>query len=467
MIRRLFFSGGLFTILMVFLHSFSIAQATGVARLLGHYVSPTGGAYISGSWGWTDTLTGREYALLGNKSGTSIVEITNPNLLVERDFIPGVTSNWREIQTHLNYAYVVSEGGQGTQIIDLSSLPDSARLVTNFTYFRDTNSTARSHSLHIRDGYLYLNGCATWKRGNAVVIFDLFDPESPGFVWDYSNGHYVHDCFVHNDTLYAAAIYGIGVEVVDVTSKASPQYLYTISYTGSGTHNCATTTDGRYLLTTDEIGSTPKTLKIWDIQNPPSFFKATEYVGSPTAIVHNVFVKDSLAIMSYYTKGVKIVNIANPTSPVEIGGYDTYPSDDIGAYNGAWSVYPFFPSGKITIGDMSTGLYVIDLNGTPTGVEESPIPTGFTLQQNYPNPFNPTTTLRFTLASQSDVTLEIFNALGERVATLIDGNISPGIHTRPWDASGFPSGVYHARMRVSASFGSDYAQSSIKLLLLR
>ncbi len=87
-----------------------------------------------------------------------------------------------------------------------------------------------------------------------------------------------------------------------------------------------------------------------------------EYVGSPTAIVHNVFVRDSLAIMSYYTAGIRVVDISDPTTPVEIGGYDSYLPDDSYDYWGAWSVYPFFPSGKIIIGDMASGMYVVEVN---------------------------------------------------------------------------------------------------------
>jgi choice-of-anchor B domain-containing protein len=334
---------------VVILPKLSFGQATGVARFLGNFVSPAGGPYISGCWGWTDSVSGREYALLGTLSGTSIVEITDTDNIIERDFIPGPTSGWREIQTYSHYAYVVSEGGGGTQIIDLSSLPNPVHLVKNFVYKSGPDSTSRAHTIQIRDGYMYLNGCARWA-GNGVVIFDLANPEEPAFVSYYTGGHYVHDSFVRNDTMFAAVL-GFGLEIVDVSAKAFPQHLFTITYPGSGTHNAATTTDGKYVLTTDEINTTPKTLKIWDLSTPPVFPKVAEYVGDPSTIVHNVFVKDSLAIMSYYKAGVKIVNIVDPTAPFEIGGYDTYP-DSLGGgqYNGAWSVYPFFPSGKIIIG---------------------------------------------------------------------------------------------------------------------
>lgn len=350
------------------------AQEIGAVRFLANYVPPSGGGYTAGCWGWTDTATGREYAILGNYSGTAIVEITDLGNIVERDFVPGPSSSWREVITHGHYAYVVSEGGGGTQIIDLSFLPDSVHLVRSYIYSASGKSTNRAHTVHARDGFLYLLGCAQWAPGG-VLIFDLADPENPVFTGEYS-GRYVHDAFVRNDTIFAAAIYnGGGLDIIDATNKYAPQYLYTISYAGSGTHNAATTVDGRYALTTDEIGTTPKTLKIWDLSTPPVFPLAAEYAGSPSAIVHNVFVKESLAIMSYYTAGIRIVDITDPENPVQLGGYDTRPLDESSSYTGAWSVYPFFPSGKIIIGDMGNGMFIVDMNTAaprpPTGVTAS------------------------------------------------------------------------------------------------
>ncbi|HLB00464.1 MAG TPA: hypothetical protein VJO14_03675, partial [Bacteroidota bacterium] len=106
-----------------------------------------------------------------------------------------------------------------------------------------------------------------------------------------------------------------------------------------------------------------------------------EYAGSPTAIVHNVFVRESLAIMSYYTAGMRVVDITNPASPVEVGGYDTRPGDESFSYTGAWSVYPFFPSGRIIVGDMGQGMYVVEVN---TNAPNPPNP--FTAYSDYSTP---------------------------------------------------------------------------------
>ena len=99
--------------------------------------------------------------------------------------------------------------------------------------------------------------------------------------------------------------------------------------------------------------------------------------------------------------------------------------------------------------------------------EDIPLgPRQFALDQNYPNPFNPTTTIRYSLGARSDVVLEVFNMLGERVRVLVNDQESAGLHTKAWDGtsdSGVPaaSGVYYARLRA----GSFVAAR--KLLLVR
>lgn len=76
------------------------------------------------------------------------------------------------------------------------------------------------------------------------------------------------------------------------------------------------------------------------------------------------------------------------------------------------------------------------INLSSTAVDESNtsiIPTTFELQQNYPNPFNPTTMIRFGLPTKSQVTLKIFNLLGQEVTTLVDEVLPAGTHSTEWD----------------------------------
>jgi len=67
----------------------------------------------------------------------------------------------------------------------------------------------------------------------------------------------------------------------------------------------------------------------------------------------------------------------------------------------------------------------------------------------YPNPFNPETNIRYQLPSSQQVRLEVFNNIGQKVATLVDETVSVGQHKLTWDASGFSSGVYLLVLRYS------------------
>jgi len=96
------------------------------------------------------------------------------------------------------------------------------------------------------------------------------------------------------------------------------------------------------------------------------------------------------------------------------------------------------------------------------GVEyDSRVPTQFVIQQNYPNPFNPSTTIRYGLPHKSNVSLVVYNPLGQQVATLVQGEQEAGYHEVRFDGSGLSSGVYFYRIQVG-----DFVQTR-KLLLIR
>jgi len=77
-------------------------------------------------------------------------------------------------------------------------------------------------------------------------------------------------------------------------------------------------------------------------------------------------------------------------------------------------------------------------------------PDNFVLEQNYPNPFNPVTTITFSLRQRDVVTLKVFDALGQEIATLVDGERTAGVHAISFDAKSFSSGVYFYRLQTSA-----------------
>jgi hypothetical protein len=99
----------------------------------------------------------------------------------------------------------------------------------------------------------------------------------------------------------------------------------------------------------------------------------------------------------------------------------------------------------------------IDLDGTVT-YSEGILPAGhhvetpaeYSLDQGYPNPFNPSTTIRYALPERSPVTLIVYNALGQHLVTLVEGEQEAGRHEVKFDAAGLSSGVYFYRLQAGS-----------------
>jgi hypothetical protein len=97
-----------------------------------------------------------------------------------------------------------------------------------------------------------------------------------------------------------------------------------------------------------------------------------------------------------------------------------------------------------------------------TSVEDvDQLPNTFKLNQNYPNPFNPTTTIAFELPVTSNVKLNVYNAIGQHVATLVNGKpMSAGVHAVGFNASGLASGLYIYRLEAG-----DFMQTRSMMLV--
>jgi hypothetical protein len=106
-----------------------------------------------------------------------------------------------------------------------------------------------------------------------------------------------------------------------------------------------------------------------------------------------------------------------------------------------------FVDENLLAGSYSYKLVQIDFDGTRTesdvvNVEIGNQPSAYLLMQNYPNPFNPSTTINFTVTQTTQVTLKIFDVLGNEVNILVNQVVPSGNHDVQFDASGLPSGLY-------------------------
>ncbi|MCC7225030.1 MAG: choice-of-anchor B family protein [Chitinophagales bacterium] len=330
-------------------------QAQNEMPLLGSKFYPDG---LSSLWGYTDS-EGREYALVGVKSGTSIVDISDPANPNELFFVPDDFNIWREIKTWQSYAYVVDEVDGGVTIIDLSQLPTA---IDTFQ-FTAQGRVKRVHSLWIdENGFLYLNGFNNMaldipvaERG--VMMFDLNpDPTQPTYINTYK-GNYAHDCFVRDDMMYVSEIYAGQLSIVDISDKLNPVLLATQTTPNAFTHNAWLSDDSHTIFTTDERdGATMAAYDISDLNDIRELDRYQAYPGTNT-MPHNAHVLNDFIILSYYTAGFRVIDAHVPDALVETEYYDTSPNTG-GGSAGCWGVYQYLPSGNLIASDRQQGLFI-------------------------------------------------------------------------------------------------------------
>ncbi|WP_452220624.1 choice-of-anchor B family protein [Lacinutrix salivirga] len=340
-------------------------------------------------WGWTDPTTGKEYAILATTNSTAFIDITNP---VEPEFLGRVNTNagsnyWRDVKVYNNHAFIVADGvgNHGMQVFDLTRLRNVANPPETFNADAIYNGVGSCHNIVINEseGVAYLVGCNSANGGGPIFV-DISNPTSPTFINDYTQAGYTHDAqvvtYTGPDTDYTGKQIYIGsngdtdkVVILDVTDKNNVILISDFSYPQTRyAHQGWFTEDQRYFIMGDELdeqfyGFNTKTL-IFDFSDLDNPTLSSTYTGPTRAIDHNGYVKGNEFFLANYRAGLRVLDISNissPTNPMtETGYFDTYPNSNSANFNGVWSVYPYFASGNIILGDIEGGLFIVRKSGT-------------------------------------------------------------------------------------------------------
>jgi len=347
------------------------------------------GEGVSDIWGWTDPDTGVEYALVGRSGGLVIVDISRPASPVVVATVPANPSGARDIKTYENHAFFTGDGaGQhGLVVVDLTRLRDVAPADMPASFEPDAvyDGMASAHNLAIdtESGFAYVvrpsGGGETCGAGLHMV--DIRTPAEPTFAGCYTDDQGVisagssHDtqCVVYRGPdeehtgrqICFASNEGV-LRIVDVTDKANPRPIAAASYPGQAyIHQGWLTEDHRWFFLDDELDELVETTEttrtlVWDLTDldDPTF--AGELLGPDRASDHNLFIKGDRMYQANYQAGLRVVDISEPTRPVEVGYFDTTPyGENPPGFNGAWTAYPFFDSGTVIVSSMSEGLFVL------------------------------------------------------------------------------------------------------------
>lgn len=350
-------------------------------------LSQIGGGNGNDIWGWTDSTTGKEYAIMGLTNGTAFVDISDPLNPVYLGHLPphaGVgNSSWRDIKTYDDHAFIGSEAlNSGMQIVDLTQLRSIVSPPVSIVESAFYTGFSSSHNIVINEdsGFAYGVGLNSGNCARGLHFVDIVNPASPQSAGCFSSDGYTHDaqcvnyngpdtdhqgkeiCFAYNeDTL----------TIVDVSNKASPVQISRTGYSDRGySHQGWLTPDHTYVLLDDELDerniasvTNTRTL-IWDVSDLDNPVHQGDHIGVTTAIDHNQYIVGDYSFQSNYRSGLRILDISDIANNNlnEVAFFDIYPSSDSASFNGAWSVYPFFASGNVIVSGIEQGLYILRPN---------------------------------------------------------------------------------------------------------
>lgn len=331
-------------------------------------------------WGWTDPGSGKEYALLGLDNGTAFVDISaDPPAYLGKLPTHSTDSPWRDVKVSGNYAYIVAEAqNHGMQVFDLTRLRNPGSAPITFTEDAHFDGVGNAHNLVVDPAMAraYIVGTSRDDQfSGGVHVIDISNPMQPFLLGGYGNEGYTHDAqvvtYTGPDTDHQGKVILIGsnetqVVIADLTDPAAPQTISVFDYPNLGyTHQGWFTGDMRYFLLGDEtdelqFGFGSRTL-VFDLQDLDQPVLSFTYTGPTNAIDHNGYVNGSTFYLANYTAGLRIISLQQigQGSLEEKAFFDTYPADDDAAFRGLWSVYPYFQSGKIILGDINSGLFVL------------------------------------------------------------------------------------------------------------
>lgn len=352
-------------------------------------------------WGFVDLNDQKEYAIIGLRNGVSVVDVTAPENPVIIKTISSQNTTWRDIKVYQtydqaaqrfkSYAYVTADSASvGLMILDLTQLPNDVTVadidttdlsahnvyMSNVDYSTGTALTGETPYLHI---------AGSNRFGGGFSSFSLSKPTQLSQTYVARNGtrsRYTHDASSmiitdeRKDTQCKNG--GETCEVFmdfneqefflwDKTRNSSPELLSSTSYNNASyVHSGWWSEDQLYVLVHDELDERNHGLntsvRIFDISDLTNPTMVSTWTGSTKAIDHNGFVRGNHYYMSTYERGITVLDISDPRNPSEIGYFDTFPMSNNTAFNGAWGVYPYLPSGTIIASDINSGLYILKDN---------------------------------------------------------------------------------------------------------
>lgn len=359
---------------------------------------PSSPSSASDIWGHVDLNTLQEYAIIGLRNAVAVVNVTQPDSPSIVGSVSGLSSTWRDVKVYQYYdeatlqwkayAYATTEANEGLSIIDLNDLENGISLV------RRQTTDASAHNIYISNVDYSFNSALANQTPAVHILgsnnfngafrsYTLTDPTILGSNYTLSGAtrdDYTHDASSltisdaraqtdcansdENNCLVILDFNELSLRIWDHSNSNQTTELGASSYpNASYTHSGWWSEDKQYVIVHDELDEQDfnlnTTLNIFDISSLTTPTLVGTWTGITAAVDHNGFVRGNRYYMSNYERGLTVLDITDPTTPIEVGFFDTYPVSNNATFNGAWGVYPFLPSGNILVSDINSGLYIL------------------------------------------------------------------------------------------------------------
>ncbi len=371
--------------------------------------------FVNDVWGWTDSRTKMEIAIVGTFEGTAFVDVTdgyNPVFLgLLESAAPGDFGNiWGDIRVFENTAYIGAEAigedfeGFGVQIVDLTQFRGaSGPIDIELSGHIDDFTNSHNLSLNVDSGRLYVVG-SVWARevcqseapegdpfqngDGSAIVYDLNDdPLNPEFVGCLDADGYTHDIQCVNyrgpDKDYRGAEICIGanedsIAIYDATDPSNAELINNVVYQpfeffnpeigapNFYTHQGWLSEKQDIFFLNDELdeffSGTLRTTYIFDFSDLDNITLINGFSDGSTTIDHNHFVDRQRLYQSNYTDGLWIYDtwLADDGQLDLRGTFDVYPANDATDFAGTWGNYPYFAKDKVVVTSSDEGLFVLN-----------------------------------------------------------------------------------------------------------
>ena len=328
--------------------------------LLGQITAPSS-PWVAECQAYTDSM-GRDFVLLcRGDSGFSVYDITNPASPILASSTPSTTNDLKDVAVKGTTAYLTQQGGD-VLVVDISN-PYSISVV-------NTISVSYGHNGNAQGDLFALTGTS-----GSLRLYDISTPTNPVFLTSYNSlgMNSTHDAELEENgtKLYAHTFSGNTTRILDVSNPSSPTELGQLPY---GNHSGVTIQRPSGQIVHGAMREAAGGhIRFYDVTNPaaPSYLSSYQPPTAVNGSIHNaVAVDDRWVAIAYYNDYLRILDMQDPSNPVEVGIYDpTVTNVGSSIFAGAWSCdhVRTFTNGtqRYIVTEMygPGGCYIVDFTG--------------------------------------------------------------------------------------------------------